>query len=184
MNRMTRVLVATLLTATHAIADEVAFPVRDAAVVQDGSGSARVLLRTELPQPDDHVLVSRAILTLPWEGGAETRIVDLRACPVTESWQGGGRWETPFDRELYSRGTMDLRRGSGTISFDVTVAVQGAREQGLAGHGFVLTAATEPQEVSGADIGRIRADQGVLRIWTTNLPSGPPPLAWQARQMR
>ncbi len=184
MNRMTRILVATLLTATNAIADEVAFPVRDVAVVQDGRGSTRMLLQTELPPPDDHVLVSRAILTLPWEGNAEARVVDLRACPVTENWQSGGRWETPFDRELYSGATMDLHRGSGTVSFDVTVAAQGAREQGLAGHGFVLTAATDAEEVSGADMGRIRAGEGVLRIWTTNLPSGPPPLAWQARQRR
>lgn len=177
-------LVTTLLAASTAVAEEVVFPVRDVAVVQDGNGSARVLVRTELPPPDDRVLVDRAILVLPWEGPAEERVIDLRVCPVTESWQGGGRWETPFDRELYSRATMDLHRGSGAISFDVTVALQAAREQGSATNGFVLTAADAERGVVAADVARVRAGEGVLRVWTTGLPTGPPPPAWQARQRR
>lgn len=132
-------LALTLLWTAAARGEEYTFGLHDVTVVQDGHGLARVLFRTDSVPASGRVLVERATLTVPYAGATEDRSTELRICPVTRAWGGGADWTTPFDEELYGRSELDLRRGSGVLSFDLTAAIRAARESASFADGFVLT---------------------------------------------
>ena len=170
------------MVCASAFAEETTIALRDVTTVQDGRGSARVLFRTGALPASGGVLIESAVLRIPYTGAVAERAVELRVCPVTEAWQGGGRWDTGFDEELYSRGTLDLRRGSGVMSFDVTVALREIRENGFSADGFVLTATSETSGVLVGDLSRLGDFSGAsLLVKTSVLPSGRPSAAWLAR---
>ncbi|MFN8178430.1 MAG: hypothetical protein U0167_10885 [bacterium] len=183
MNRGLAVVALALLWAGAVRSEEYAFGLQDVTVVQDGHGVARVLFRAGSLPASDHVLVERAVLTVPYAGAIEGRSVELRVCPVTAAWAHGADWTTPFDNEIYARSELDLTQGSGVMSFDLTVAFQAMREHGLSADGFVLTLGSgRAGGIPVQDLARLAGFTGAsLRVTTTNLPSGAPPQRWIER---
>lgn len=177
--------VATMVMPTSSFAESVDVPLRDVTTVQDGRGAVRVFFRMAALPTSDHVLIDRAVLTIPYSGEREARVLELRVCPVTESWQGTGEWGTEFDTVLYSGGRLDLSRDHGVATFDVTPALQAIRERGYAADGFVLTVRDPESGIPAGDASRFAGLAGAsLHLETTTLPSGPPPSAWLARHGR
>jgi hypothetical protein len=171
--------------ATACFAGETVIGLRDVAAVQDGRGSARVLFRPAALPAFEGVTVESARLTIPYSGEVDPRRLELRVCPVTERWQGNGRWDTAFDRELYARATLDLRRGGGVMTFDLKVALREMAEYGLSTDGFVLTAVSASGGLPVGDLSRLGSLSGaMLRIETSQLPSGRPSAEWLARRGR
>jgi hypothetical protein len=133
-------LAGVLLAGAATSAEERVVALRDVTAIQDNRGSARVLFRTGSFSWDERRILESAVLTVPYSGLAEDRVTELRICPVTAARGGGGDWTTPFDEELYARGELDLRHGSGVMTFDLTVAPRAILEEGMTADGFVLTA--------------------------------------------
>ncbi len=166
-----------------AFAGETVVALRDVTGVQDGHGASRVLFRTAALPSFEHRLIESAILSVPYAGSVVDRAREVRVCPVTEAWQGAARWNTAFDEELYARGTLDLRRGSGTMMFDVTVALREIVEHGLTADGFVLTGMAPGAGIPTEDATRLSDLSGArLTVRTIELPSGMPPPEWFARR--
>ncbi len=166
-----------------AFAGETVLALRDVTGVQDGRGASRVLFRTAALPSFEHRLIESAILSVPYAGSVVDRAREVRVCPVTEAWQGAARWSTAFDEELYARGTLDLRRGSGTMMFDVTVALREIVEHGLTADGFVLTGVASGDGIPTEDASRLSDLSGArLTVRTIELPSGMPPPEWFARR--
>ncbi len=168
-----------------AFAGETVVALRDVTGVQDGRGASRVLFRTAALPPFQSSLIESAILTVPYSGSVADRTREVRVCPVTETWQGAARWNTAFDEELYARGTLDLRRGNGSMRFDVTVALREIVEHGLTADGFVLTGMAPGAGIPTEDAARLSDLSGArLMVRTIELPSGMPPPEWFTRRGR
>jgi hypothetical protein len=144
-----------------------------------------VLFRAAALPSFENSLIESAILTVPYSGSAADRAREVRVCPVTESWRGAPRWSTAFDEELYARGSLDLRGGSGTMIFDVTAALREIVEHGLTTDGFVLTGTAPGRGIPTEDASRLSDLSGArLTVRTIGLPSGMPPPEWFARRGR
>ena len=173
---VTALSVSTVSAAEHEV------PLLDVTAVTSQRGAVRVLFRTAALPSMERELIESAVLTVPYSGAAAERSMELRVCPVTESWSGGGRFDVRFDDELYARGDFDLRRGSGVMTFDVTVPLREILEEGMSADGFVLTGMRVGDGIPGADVVRIAGLPGaVLHLRTIELPSGRPPARWLAR---
>jgi hypothetical protein len=150
--------------------------IQDVTVVENVEGEARVLFRTSVLPASQNLIVQKATLTIPHSGEAQERTIHLRVHPVTEVWAPGGDFNTDFDADLYAPGQIDLGRGTGTVTFDVTVLLKAILEEGMFADGFVLTSASEERAgIDGADAERFSSMEGAeLHITTAMLPSGHP----------
>lgn len=182
MRRVAVLAFAAGLVASAVSAAEREIPLRDVTSVASQRGSVRILFRTATLPSMDREMIESAVLTVPYSGAVAERSMELRVCPVTEAWSGGGRFDVGFDEELYSRADLDLRRGGGVMTFDVTVPLREILEAGMLSDGFVLTGMRAGDGIPGADVARIAGLPGaVLHLRTMELPSGRPPARWLER---
>jgi len=164
-------LLGVVLLAPAARGEERTLAIQDVTAVQDGHGSTRVFFRTATVPFSASSLLKRAVLTVPFTGAAQDARLELGLCPVTQAWRAPS-FETPFDASLAGRCTVDLRRGSGVATFDLTVPLKESLEEGVFSDGFVLLARSS----EAVDLSRFASLAGaVLRVSTMTLPSGWPP---------
>jgi hypothetical protein len=117
------------------------------AVIENGEGAARILFRGGGFEALANVAISRATLTVPVEGLAEDRAIELGIHAVTRAWDPStvewrSGWSRPggdFDDELLSVARLDLRGGASEMAFDVTALLKEIVESGREAHGFILT---------------------------------------------
>jgi hypothetical protein len=138
-----------LLAAGTAWGAAVGTAVQDVTVIEDGRGSARVLLRAGASITSlTGVALSQATLTVTMAGTPAERTLRLRIYPITTtgwnalsvSWTGGwSRAGGDYDEELFAAADVDLSRGSGTAVFDVTSMLKDVLESGMTADGFLLT---------------------------------------------
>lgn len=165
------------LMPTSAFAGTVrAASIQDVTVVENAEGVARVLFRTSVLPASQNLIVQKATLTIPFTGEAQERSINLRVHPVTEVWPPGGDFNTEFDTDLYAPAAVDLGRGAGSVTFDVTVLLKEIIEEGMFADGFVLTSASEERAgIDDADAERFSSMEGAaLSVTTAVLPSGHP----------
>ena len=182
MRRVTISMFVAACAVSTVSAAEREIPLRDVTSVASQRGAVRILFRTAALPSMDREMIESAVLTVPYSGAVADRSMELRVCPVTEAWSGGGRFDVGFDEELYARADLDLRRGSGVMTFDVTVPLREILEAGMSADGFVLTGIRSGDGIPGGDASRIAALRGaVLHLRTMELPSGRPPARWLER---
>jgi hypothetical protein len=133
---------------THAISD--------VTTIENEAGASRILFRVNDLDRLRHSLTRRAQLRIPFTLGAtDERTLELRVYPVTTAWTQGSvawdtGWENPggdFDADLYSPAKVDLRRRTGALVFDLTVALKEIVEGGMDDHGFLVS--VRPSEADG-----------------------------------
>lgn len=137
----------------------------EVAVIDDGEGVYRCLLKTDdLLSLDHDVAVARAVLVLESTGNAVARKTYLSLSPITRSWSAGTAdwfdgWTEPggdFDHELSARAEVDFSRGTSTAVFDITPIVKEWLESDQACYGLILT--TQPRSgrgLHGQDVERL-----------------------------
>ncbi|HET9886179.1 MAG TPA: hypothetical protein VFR10_01610 [bacterium] len=154
-------------------ARDLAPPLEDVTVVNDGEGSARILFRVPSIPFSERTVIQHASLRIPYVGESENEWLDLRICPVTETWGDVGEWHTEFDGDLYAPARADLSRGSGAVVFDLTVLLKENLEEGVFSDGFVLT--TGSQERAGIDESQVERFAFLVgaefNVTTTTVPT-------------
>jgi hypothetical protein len=118
-------------------------------------GAARLLFKSAAPIELSNVAIREARLSFPVVGALEDRRIALKVHPVTTAWTPGAvdwntGWSRPggdFDDLLYSRSELDLARGAGTVSFDLTAVLKEIVEEGAFADGFIVT--IDPEEGEG-----------------------------------
>ncbi len=139
-------LMAALFT-TPAIAEEAIRGIGDVTTIEDGEGHGRVLFLCDDLAPMENVAIWKAMLRFDLQGAPEDRTLALVIHPITRPWNPGTvDWETgwtrpggDFDEELFARAELDLGRGSGRYSIDVTALAKEIVESEYVCHGFLAT---------------------------------------------
>jgi hypothetical protein len=158
MKALSGVLVLSLALASSVSADRRQHTIEDYAVMEDGSGSCRLLFRLDGVEPDEEVVVARARLSFVMSGQPAARSLRLCLCPVTSQWAPGTvswqGWRTPggdYDEELVAFADVDLAQGATEIFFDVTPTIREIVQSGRSLHGFLLS--VRPEEGVGLAVG-------------------------------
>jgi hypothetical protein len=133
--------------------------VRDVAVIQDGRGAARILLRADAAITGlADVAISQATLTVTTAGIPEARTLRLRVYPITTtgwtlsaSWTGGwSRAGGDYDEEMFATADVDLSTGAGAAVFDVTSMLKEVLEAEMTADGFLIT--VDPVDGAGIPV--------------------------------
>lgn len=121
-------------------------PIAESAVIHDGFGSARILLKIGQQLPPPGSLVSRATLRVPLSGLVSAKTIRASLHPVTRAWNArsvswSSGWSRPggdFNDELFAEVEADLGRND-ALTFDVTHLIKEIVEEGVFADGFILT---------------------------------------------
>lgn len=178
------VFLGSLVSAPLARAETKTLSVGQVGTMVSTAGETRVLFKVNGLNRLDSMAIRRATLTIPYtRASTEDRRVSLRAMPVTRDWSGSvvswtGNWTRPggdYDEELYSRAKADLRRGSGSLTFDLTTALMEEVREGGDFYGFLVTVdEAEGEGLRSTDVSLL---DGVANASVTltyrGLPTGP-----------
>lgn len=136
-----------LVLATPCLAARINRTATAAAVITDGAGNSRLLLRWDAAPTDEFIAVSRAILSFDLSGEATARTLSLHVYPVTAPWNPATvewtrGWAVPggdIDVEASAAADIDLSRGSGAVRIDMTDAIKATLEDRSEFHGLLIT---------------------------------------------
>ncbi len=142
-----RWILAASLLVSPVFAEEAIRGVEDVATIDDGEGHGRVLFRCDDLVPMENVRIWKAMLRFDVQGAPEERVLPLVIHPITRPWDAGSvDWESgwmrpggDYDETLFARAELQLGRGSGRYSIDVTTLAKEIVESGYTCHGFLAT---------------------------------------------
>ncbi len=153
---MVTALAGVLVLAGQAESRDRTHAISDVTTIEDEAGASRILFRVDHLDRLEHSLLRKAQLRIPYAlGSTDERTLELRVYPVTTAWTQGSvawdiGWENPggdFDADLYSPARVDLRSRTGTLVFDLTVALKEIVEGGMDDYGFLVS--VRPSEADG-----------------------------------
>jgi hypothetical protein len=141
---------------------------------------------------EESIAIWKAMFRFDLEGQGENRTLPLVIHPVMTDWNPGTvAWETgwnrpggDFDEELFARAELNLGRGAGQVSVDVTSILKEIVEDGYTCHGFLLTVdRSEGIGFSEADLARV-ANLGNARLDVSYRAVPPVTQAVESRENR
>jgi len=132
--------------ASNAGAQWLELPISDVRVLSDGIGHVRILLGTGDLATLEGKFVEAALLTVPVDGEAFPRDLDLRVFPVTQAWEGGPvDWTTPwsepggdFDERRMCAEQVSAGRRSTALQVNVSPIIREMVHGSIESHGFLL----------------------------------------------
>jgi hypothetical protein len=173
-------LVAALVLARPAVADEVVRGAKDVVTITDEAGVSRVLFRLDGGIDVPNFAIERATLDLGLVGEHEDRGLALQIHPVTTPWHRGSvdwtsGWTRPggdFEDDLYAKARVHFGGGDTRGMFDLTVPLKEVLEVGMPADGFILTLApVEGRGIPSDELGRfVNFDRATMRILYKVLP--------------
>lgn len=182
---MSGVLLA-LLAAAPATADRHHASLNSRATISHGNAS-RLLFKADGIGALGTVAISRARIEFDMAGDTADRVLYLRLCPVTTSWNAASvHWNNgwrraggDFDEDLAAEMGVDLSREGGKVVLDVTAILKEWLEGGAEFDGFLLS--VQPREggegIRGEDVARFQSlGSGSLIVDYRNA-AAPPPMA-------
>jgi hypothetical protein len=152
------VLAAVLVSAGEVESRDRTHAISDVTTIENEAGASRILFRIDQLDRLRHSLIRMAQLRVPYTlASPDERTLELRIYPVTTAWTQGSvawdtGWENPggdFEADLYSPARVDLRSRTGTLVFDLTVALKEIVEGGMEDHGFLVS--VRPSEADGIE---------------------------------
>lgn len=161
--------------------------ISDVATITDGEGHSRILMHWDPATDEESIAISRALLTFPLTGEVEARTLSIRVHPISAPWSArdvawSSGWEKPggdFDPDVLVASDLDLSRGGGTVTLEVSDVLKEALEDRLPFHGLLITA--DPSQGVGlrdADAARFGDLAGAsLQLSYRRVPTRPPGIA-------
>jgi hypothetical protein len=188
----TVIALGAVLAAATASAESMSCSIGETGTIQSASGETRALFKVSGLDRLGSVALRRATLTIPYTlSRAEDRRVELRVMPVTTDWSSGSvSWDAGWtasggdcDEALYARGVADFSSTSGSVTFDVTVAMKELLEEGASFYGFLVTGRGAAGGLASADaavVGQLASATLDLSYKTTL--GAPPGMGHRGRQ--
>ncbi len=178
-------ILATLLFAATAWAGEAIRGIGDVVTIEDEEGHGRVLFQCDDLIETENVAIWKAMLRFELLGQGESRTLPIVIHPITRPWSPGSvDWETGWtrpggdiDEQRFARAELNLARGAGQYSIDVTALAKEIVESGYVCYGFLATIdRSQGIGFANEDLGRF-ANLGNASIEVSYRTTPPPPRA-------